>query len=191
MTGRTLFCALAGLLLTGCATTAPKNEYTRFSQEFRDNEGFTDEHLRKLQFYICPELILERELTTSETGISSGRLIRKQGRTVNQVVIPGWTPGLVVHSADNYVAVSFEEGTALAFGVEKDRYTGDYAPLGKNTDKGFEVLYDGNWYYLIDPDQNNKQCQGQEYPEARLWIDSGSLNNVITERKVLKGRTLE
>ncbi|MCY0963702.1 hypothetical protein [Parathalassolituus penaei] len=189
---RPLFVAVAAsLLLAGCATTAPKNDYVRFTQEFRDNEGFTSEHLNKLQFYVCPELVIERELTTTETGISSGRLIRKQGRTVNQVVIPKWTPGLVVRSNENYVAVSFEEGTALAFGVEKGKYTGDYAPLGKNAEKGFEVLYDGNWYYMIDPEKQDQDCQGQQYPEARLWIDTDSLNNVITERKVLKGRTLE
>jgi hypothetical protein len=175
------------LLLTACASP----DYIRFSQEFRDAEGFEDSHLRKLQFYVCPELVIERELTLSETGITSGRLIRKQGRMINQVVIPKWTPGVAVNTSENYLAISFEEGTALAFGVEKNVYTGDYAPLGKNEDKGFQVMYDGAWYYLIDPKDDDRECKGTNFNESRLWIDADSLKEVTTNRKVLKGRTID
>lgn len=184
---KVLCLSAASLLLSACATP----DYIRFTQEFRDSEGFTEQDIKHLQFFVCPELVIEREVRLNEKGIKSGRLISKQGRMINQVVIPAWTPGIAVNSADHYLAVSFEEGTALAYGVERGVFSGDYAILGKNGEAGFQVMYDGAWYDMVELGEDDHQCEGSNFGEARLWIDAASLKEVTTRRKVLKGRTIE
>jgi hypothetical protein len=182
---RTIVSASCLLLLTACS----HQSYIPFTQELRYSEGFNNADLQQLQYYVCPPFRAERQFRMVEKNISSGKLIRRQGQLVHEVVVPSWTPGVAVQVDENFMAVSFEEGTALTFGVEQGVAQGDYTSLGRNKDNHFQVYYDGEWYYTVD--NQATECEGQLYSQPRLWIDADSLKEKTTERKVLQGRRIE
>lgn len=71
-----------------------------------------------LQYYVSERVVLERELTSRDAGIAAGRIRVKRGRVVEKVVIRRNTPGIAVDWGPDWVAVSFEEGSALVFALD-------------------------------------------------------------------------
>lgn len=178
--------AIAVLIIMTSVGCSP--QYIRFTQELRDDVKLSDQDLKKLQYYVCPKLLIERSVSSSETKITGGKLIRKSGQLVHQVLVPKWTPGLVIYSIDRYVDVSFEKGTDIAFGVDVGESRGNYRILGTNSNGTFEVTYDGNQYRIVY--EESQDCEDYKGNKTRLWIDAESLKKFKKERKVLKGLTL-
>jgi len=104
---------LTALLVTSCVSLSP------FTEELYENSGWSDEDLKQIQFYTSKEVIIYRKLKSTDTRISGGKIVSKDGRQVEEIIIKKRTPGVFEFrkdSTENF-AVSFDvDGRYLTFG---------------------------------------------------------------------------
>jgi hypothetical protein len=117
-----LFCAT--FLFTGCG---PK--LAPFTQELYERQGWGEDELRRIQFYLSEDVTLQRELRNDRTTIRNGSVRVIDGREVEQIVFRRNTPGVFTFSPKTQrVAITFEEDgdNFLVFGPNPkngNRYT--------------------------------------------------------------------
>lgn len=101
----------ASLGLTSCSSG-----YVYFTESLREQEHWTETDLKRIQFYVSRDIVLTRTLGAGETSIQEGKVIVKDGRKTERVIVPAFTPGVVVLSPEaQRLAVSFEEGGRESF----------------------------------------------------------------------------
>jgi hypothetical protein len=117
-----LLCAT--FLFTGCGPRlAP------FTQQLYTDQGWGEEDLRRIQFYLSEDVTLQRALRKDRTLIRNGTVKVIDGREVEQIVFRRNTPGVFTFSPKTQrVAITFEEDNDnfLVFGPNPkngDRYT--------------------------------------------------------------------
>lgn len=114
---------LAAVALTvfgGCKSLVP------FTHELRTEHGLTDDEIKNLQFYVSHDITLRREIESGGRKITPGhKLLLISGKQIEEVVIPAQTPGVAVKIGPRGLAVSFQPGTAMVFGVKSSRLAMD------------------------------------------------------------------
>ncbi len=94
-----------------------------FSQSVRDGLelGAGDATAENaLQYFSSHRIVLEREAKSRDEQVAGGRIIVRRGRYIEQVVIRRGTPGIAVDWGEDWVAVSFEEGTSIIFEAQPE-----------------------------------------------------------------------
>ncbi len=140
--------ALLWLLMAFFSACSPK--YTPFTQRLYDEYRWTEQELKRIQFYTSDDIVLRRELGNSNVEISAGSIRIRDGRRVEEIVIRQGTPGVFLFSPkENRLAISFEDGKNnrfLMFGPNP-RQGDRYSLLGAEWDRqGGTVTYDGQTY---------------------------------------------
>lgn len=135
----------------------------------------------ELQYFSSQRIVLEREVTSQDDSLARGRIRVRRGRFIERIVVRRGTPGIATAWGDNWVAISFEEGTALRFDL------GDPDQLGER----------GDVYNL----RNTTDAEGRAeagFGEHRYQVKVGSAAQLKVrrdaktkrrwKRKVLRGR---
>ena len=171
-----LFVALIAFL-SSCKNLVP------YTDAMKNKYGWTDEQIRRIQFYVSHDIVLHREMTKGSTDIVQGKIKTIHGSKVDEVIIPAGTKGIVTDIPNNKkLLVSFEvsDDNYLSFGVNpnaSDRFVllaSDWKnEMGK-------VHYAGNEYYT-DPDSKY----------ASLLVDLRKIENMEVKQHVAKGRTVK
>ena len=171
-----LFVALIAFL-SSCKNLVP------YTDAMKNKYGWTDEQIRRIQFYVSHDIVLHREMTKGSTDIVQGKIKTIHGSKVDEVIIPAGTKGIVTDIPNNKkLLVSFEvsDDHYLSFGVNpnaSDRFVllaSDWKnEMGK-------VHYAGNEYYT-DPDSKY----------ASLLVDLRKIENMEVKQHVAKGRTVK
>jgi len=89
------------------------------TQRLVDDQNWSEEELKRIQFYLSEDLVLTRELRDGKTEIRNGQVKVIDGREVEQVVFKRNTPGVFVFAPKGQrIAVSFENSDEnyLVFG---------------------------------------------------------------------------
>lgn len=143
-----VFFVLALVLLTSCAPQVP------FTQRVREQYKLTAEELQSLQFYTSGDIILRKgEQNIKEKATGDGTLMVREGKKVEEVIIPAGTPCVVTKVIDGYrLALQFGEGPKeyLVFGVTKGR-NGYYRLQALEWEQNQGKLQYGNRYYVTQP----------------------------------------
>lgn len=181
-----------------------------FTHELREQQGLTNEELKNLQWYVSHRITLRRELESGGRQVTgSHKLLVVSGKNIEEVVIEEHTPGIAVAVGDGIISVSFEQGSSLDFSAQSGRLASepqrsfaeppDPFP-GNNPDKpqGPAVasgIFSGNYFMVIEPGgkvkfQTRDFDAVEESFQAHLMIDSDTLDEVVKNRKVLKGLRL-
>jgi hypothetical protein len=134
--------ALGGI---GCTSRVP------LSKELRD--GITPEEFQKLQCYVSHDIVLRRTLTSEERDVTAGNILKiEKDKRIEEVVIPAYTPGVVVSGKDDRLMVSFEppvdgKERFLVFTLTHkwDKRTYYFFPDGEK-DTVLDVTYGGKPY---------------------------------------------
>lgn len=93
------------ILLSSCSTSL-----TPFTKSVYDEYNFSDQELKKIQFYLSDDIVLQRELGGSASKIVNGKIRLVNGREVEEIVFPKGTPGVFVLSPkEERLAISFED----------------------------------------------------------------------------------
>ncbi|WP_221794540.1 hypothetical protein [Oceanobacter mangrovi] len=173
------------LSLAGCS--APS--YIPMTQELRQQEKISDEEMMKLQYFVCPGVSISFHDKIDDSMVKKGVLIQRDGTYDIKLQADEWTPGVSLLATENIVAISFERGLGLPFGVENVGDQGAYKILGRQQNGSFEVFYDGKWFTM----QTGlaMECGPQQFQVPQLWVDTDSLQEVIDERREFKGRMVE
>jgi hypothetical protein len=155
-----------------------------FTQSLREEYDFTQDEIKNLQYYVSSTITLQRKLTTGERQITQNHQLRvKKGKYIEEVIVEPRTPGICTDVGDDWLSISFEEGSFLDFGaVVNDVLT-----------SGPYNIYAESWNGDIGTlDFNGKQFQAiKNSQNSSLMIDKESLSEVVQKRKVLPGRRLK
>jgi hypothetical protein len=153
--------------------------------------------LAKLQFFTSERIVLEREVTSRDQALTRGRVLVRRGRFLERVVVRRGTPGIVVDSGPDWIAISFEAGTRLVFdlvtrddddmpGQEREpaSFSGEELPstyyqlrTQEQHDGSHVVAFDGKNYTAVD-----LTTQARLEVRRRTWTQRRS------SRRVLRGR---
>ncbi len=147
-----------------------------------DRYNWSEEDLKKVQFYVSEDIVLRRSLSKGESVISEGKIRLEEGRQIEEIIIESGTPGVLVFiPKKDRMAISFEKGSEryLIFG-SNPKMGDNYALLAKNWDrtKG-KVTYNGKEYTVTS-----------KSAFASLMIDLTKVNSTKVKRRVAKGNTI-
>lgn len=168
----------AGLLLAlaGCTSRVP------LSKEL--HEQLTTEDFQKLQCYVSQEIVLRRVLRSEERDVSPGHALRiEKDKRIEEIVIPAFTPGVVLNGKEDRLMVSFEPP------VQGKELTLTFVLTHKWNVRGF--------YFLPDSEKNtvlSVSYGGKEYTcnNDSIWsylmIDERRSSSKTKESRQLEGR---
>lgn len=132
------------IFLASCAPKVP------FSNSVREQYQLSPDEVKKLQFFVSSDIMLQRgEQTAEEKNTDkSGKLVISSSASVEQVYIKKGTPGVCVEVMEgNKISVSFEtDDKFLVFGDATGR--GRYTLMASEWKDGRGKLdYGGRVYY--------------------------------------------
>ena len=131
-------------------TSCSKN-LTYFTQDLYEENQWSENELRRIQFYVSEDIVLYRTASGGTSRIEDGKIEIKDRQKVDEIVIKRGTPGTVVFipKEDKY-GVSFDDsGAFLIFGPGKNtlgRYTLKAKSWRENR-RGGVITYDGQEYF--------------------------------------------
>ncbi|MCB0662217.1 MAG: hypothetical protein KDC24_05735 [Saprospiraceae bacterium] len=170
-----LFLAIPLFLLSACSPTL-----TSFTKEIYNDNNWTEDELRQIQFYLSEDIVLTRQRKGARSVIEDGAITMEKGKEVDEIVIPKGTPGVFLFSPKKErMAISFEEGNEkrfLMFGPNPKM--GDrFVLLASEWDKKRgKVKYDDSYYWVASDDAF-----------AGLMVDLKSINKVKVKTQVASG----
>lgn len=176
-----LFVLLTGLLLTAAACGPNLRPFT---QQLYDQNRWSEEDLRHIQFYLSNDIVLRRELSNGSSEIIRGQIKMVNGRRIEEIAIRKGTPGVFLFSPkDKRFAVSFEEGgdqRYLIFGPSPkagERYVLLASEWGR---RDGTVTYEGIKYQV-----------DAESAYASLLVDLKKLNKTSINSRTASGRKID
>jgi len=167
--------ALSIFLLSSCKSLIP------LTTDMRNDNGWTENDLRQIQYYVSQPIVLQRNLRSNETNIVSGKIKTIDGRQVQEIIIKKGTKGVATSFPDDQrVAISFEisDQYFLTFGVDNKRGNRFYLRLQDyQANKFARVTYFGEVYDLSPSSLN-----------AFIQVNQKKINNLQKNMRVAKGR---
>ncbi len=167
---------------TPAAPAIDKSQFVTFSRELQMKLAAYNVDVKRVQFYTDQKLILTRYLDTGKAEVSSGTIRFINGKKINEIVIPAYTPGIVESADLNGIRVSFETGSSFLFvpaeGEDK------FVVAGNNWDNGtVEVPYERSIY---------KASSGPtgSVADIKLVIKLADVNTSDKKTRTLSGRKI-
>ncbi len=165
-------------IFTGCT---PQLSY--FTEGLYENYAWTEDELRRVQFYLSDDIVLRREFKGSKSEISSGEIKVVDGKKVEEVVIRKGTPGVFLFSPkQDRLAVSFEADNDryLMFGPNP-KLDDRFALLAKDwRRRAGAVTYDGRLWRV-----------GSESAYASLMVNLKKVRKINVDSRTATGRTVD
>jgi hypothetical protein len=121
-----------------------------FTYQMYSGSGWSESELRRIQFYVSNDIVLQRRLDGSRARIQGGTIRIIDGSQYEEVIIRRGTPGVYAFSPDqDKIAISFEEPKDKFFLVftPSQKLNGQYVLAAQrwDRDQGF-ITYAGQTY---------------------------------------------
>lgn len=183
----------AGLVLTlllavGCASNDYISDRLAYTDGLAGEWKLTPDIKQRLQYFTSHEIRLVRAASGGERGVAGGRLVSATGQVVDEVVIPSGTPGVVLGSGTDWMAVSFEPNSYLYFVSRAQRRMWDFGKDGGAPGR----------YFLLVPNWNGKSgtvklgdqvyTAVQDSARAYLLVERDAFSDVDNREIRLPGR---
>ena len=169
------------LVTIGFVACSPVRSY--FTDDLYKAQGWTEQDIQRIQFYLSRDIVLSRSLSSGETNIKEGKIIIKDGHQVEQVVIKSGTPGvLVLMPKEDRFGVSFEDddNAYLMFGPNP-KVDNHYVLLAQEWEQeNGKVHYKGNLYDVE---------AGSAYASLMVDLKKSGVNEYKTHQA--HGRTIK
>jgi hypothetical protein len=159
--------------------------YVPFTRDLKAKLEKENIDLKEVQFYIDQKLVLSRNLGDQKVEVKSGVVKLENGKYINDVIIPPFTPGICDGTENDRLMISFEKGNNnLAFGPGSGYTFNDYVLYGTEWKDGTAaVTYDSNKF--------RARCGTcADIASATLVIRKKELDKMERKSRVLKGRTV-
>jgi hypothetical protein len=136
------------LLLGSCSP-----RLTPLTSGLVDSQNWSDNELRRIQYYLNQDIVLERQVRDRGSEIVLGNVIMRDGRQVERLVFPRGTPGAFVRKlGEDRYAFSFEprhDDRFLVFTANPKR-GGLFLLSAHNWHEGRgQLSYAGNTYFTV------------------------------------------
>ena len=172
----TLFCLL---FLGACSPSL-----SPFSQHLIEQNGWSEEDLKQIQFYLSNDIVLRRDYTRGSSQIIAGEIKVVNGRQIEQVTIPKGTPGvLLFQPKSDRMAISFEAGADsryLMFGSNPNKGKRYVLLASEWKNRRGKVKYDDRTYYT-----------NTESALATLLVDLKKSGKIRVKSRSVKGRKID
>jgi len=181
-----ILCFIGATLLFSCSSTSKMaRNYVPFTRDLKAKLEKENIDLKEVQFYIDQKLVLSRNLGDQKVEVKSGVIKLENGKYINDVIIPPFTPGICNGTENDRLLISFEKGNNdLAFGPGSGYTFNDYVLYGTEWKDGTAaVTYDSNKF--------RARCGTcADIASATLVIRKKELDKMERKSRVLKGRTV-
>ncbi len=172
-----VYVLFASIALSSCS---PK--LVPFSQRMVEDFSWTEDDLKRIQFYLSEDITIYRETRANASRIENGAVRIRGGQKVEEITFMKGTPGVFIYSPkEDRMAVCFEEDDDkfLLFGPNSK--IGDrYAIMAKDwSGSQGVILYGGEEYYI----SNNDGL-------ASLNIDLDKVSTTSVSNKRARGREI-
>ncbi len=135
----------------GLASCSP--QLSPFTERLYEEQRWTDDELRRIQFYLSDDIVLRRQFSGADAKIEGGTIKIVGGKQVEEVLIRRGTPGVFLFSPKrNRFAVSFEAGSDtrfLMFGPNP-KANGRFALLAADWEREQGTVTYDNRKYQVD-----------------------------------------
>lgn len=173
---RNLMIAATLLTLGACSP-----RLTPFTERLYEQNRWTQEDLKRIQFYVSNDIVLRRDFASTDSRIEGGTIRIEGGKQIEEVVIKSGTPGVFLFSPKSErFAISFEEGSDdryLMFGPSP-RADGRFVLLASDWERRQgTVTYEGRRFNV-----------DTESAYASLLVDLKRSNSIAKKSRVASGR---
>jgi hypothetical protein len=147
-----------------------------YTSEIHSVHKFSEDKLKKVQFFTSEEIILVRTKQDGDVIIDNGKLVVRNNKDIEKIVIRKNTPCVLEQVIDNNkLLVSFEFGDekVLLFGNNGE---GGYSLMAKEWNSGVAVISYANKNYVT--------TNGNVY----LLIGAKKLSKLKAKERTVKGR---
>jgi hypothetical protein len=182
-----ILCMTSLTLLFSCSSSrkSAKN-FVPFTRDLKQKLDKENIDLKQVQFYVDQKLILNRNLGDQKIAVSSGVVKLENGKYVNEVIIPSFTPGICENTEGDRLMISFEKGNNdLAFGPGSGYTFNEYVLYGTE-------WKDGTTLVTFDSNKFRARCGTcSDVASATLLIRKSELDKMERKSRTLKGRIVE
>lgn len=163
-----------------------KDTYVPFTKDIYNKLLSNKLDLKSVQYYVDQQLVLTRNLGSDKIEVSKGIIKTVNGKQVEEIIIPIYTPGKCELIESDGMRISFESGsTAFKFLNSKTYSPDNFIFTGANWDKDgtCEVDYNNTRYRV-----NCGTCSS--VADAKLVVKQSFLDQNNLNSKTLKGNTV-
>jgi len=177
--------AMSFLFSCGSSKKLSRNGYVPFTRDLKLKLEKDNIDLKQVQFYVDQKLILSRNLGDQKVEVSSGVVKLENGKFINEVIVPAFTPGVCEGTESDKLMVSFEKGNNnLAFGPGSGYTFNEYVLYGTEWRNGTAAV-------TFDSNKFRARCGTcQDVASATLLIKKSELDKMERKTRTLKGRTV-
>ncbi|MBS1948103.1 MAG: hypothetical protein JST47_10080 [Bacteroidetes bacterium] len=171
----------------GCSSSAKmRAAYVPFTKQLKDRLEGENVDIKQVQFYVDQKLIMSRYLDNDKAQVTSGVVKLENGRYVNEVVVPPFTPGVCEDIVNGNLMVNFEKGSSdLGFGLGSNYSAGQYVLYGYDWKNGTAVVNFDNQKFRV-------RCGTcPDVASARLLIRKNVVDKFEKKTRVLEGRKVD
>ena len=159
-------------------------ELRPFTSNLLKEGQWSDNDLKKIQFYLSNDLVISRALTGGSSEIISGSIKMVKGEKVEEVRIPQGTPGVFLFRSDkDHFAIGFDGASDeryLMFGPNPKQRCAYVLLATEWKDRQGKVRFDDKFYFT-NPDG----------AWANLMVDLRKIKKVEVSSNTVRGRRVE
>lgn len=158
----------AFLLVLVFSSCTPK--LTPFTKQLQEENGWSEQDLKRIQFYVSQDVVLRKQRSKSGSKIESGEIKVVSDAEVEEILIKKGTPGVLIE-------IPKEDRFAVCF---EDNNSNRYLMFGPNPKQG-------NRYALL-ASKWSKQKGEMNYGNKKYYTNSSSSNAslLVNLKKVRK-----
>jgi hypothetical protein len=175
-----------GMSMTGCSSSrVSRANLVPFTKDLRQKLESENIDLKQVQFYIDQKLVLDRNLGDQKVAVTSGVVKLENGKYINQVIIPAFTPGVCENADGDKLMISFEKGNNnLPFGPGSGYTFNEYSLYGTEWRNGTTaVMYDSHKF--------RARCGTcQDVASVTLLIRKSVMDRIERKSRTVRGRTV-
>ena len=180
---------LASLVfLFSCSSSrkASRANLVPFTKDLRQRLEKENIDLKQVQFYIDQKLILARNLGDQKTVVNSGVVKLENGKFINEVIVPAFTPGVCESTENDRLLISFEKGNNnIAFGPGSGYTFNQFVHYGTE-------WRDGTAAVTFDSNKFRARCGTcADVASVTLFVRKNVVDKFDRKSRTLKGRVVD
>jgi hypothetical protein len=183
-----IFSLASILFLFSCSSSrrTSRDNFVPFTKDLRQKLDRDNIDLKQIQFYVDQKVILSRNLGDQKVEVSSGVVKLENGKFINEVIVPAFTPGVCENTENDKLMISFEKGNNdLAFGPGSGYTFNQYVLYGTEWRNGTAAV-------TFDSNKFRARCGTcPDVASVTLVVRKNELDKIERKTRTLKGRTIE
>jgi hypothetical protein len=174
------------LFSCGSSRKLSRDNFVPFTKDLKARLEKDNIDLKQVQFYVDQKLILSRNLGDQKVEVTSGVVKLENGKFINEVIVPAFTPGVCEGGESDRLLISFEKGNNnLPFGPGSGYTFNEYVLYGTDWKNGTAAV-------TFDSNKFRARCGScPDVASVTLVVRKNEMDKIERKTRTLKGRTVE